>query len=111
MGKLIMDLLTKIADKALSARFIITVMIGLTYCHIVGHCVHHYLQALKDNPGQLEAFVTGLMVGFTSIATFVIKAYFDRTDRADEARPTQIAGSVTTSTTTTQAEVKDGKVS
>ena len=86
MVKQLFDLLNKISDKVFSARFLITVMIGFTYCHIVRHCVHHYLESLKANPGQLEAFVTGLMVGFTSIATFVIKAYFDRADRADEAK-------------------------
>jgi hypothetical protein len=101
MIKLVFDLINKIADKIFSARFLITVMIGITYCHVVAHCVHHYLESLKSNPGQLEAFVTGVFMGFSSVATFVIKAYFDRADRADEAKPTQSPGSIIQSTTTT----------
>lgn len=102
MGKLFFDLLNKISDKIFSARFLITVMIGITYCHIVAHSVHHYLESLKANPGQLEAFVTGLMVGFTSVATFIFKAYFDRADRADEKKST------TESKTTTVNQTKTG---
>ena len=70
-----------ILDKILSARFIITVCIGFTYCKMVHHCVYFYLESMKSDPGKMEAFVTGLIMGFSSIAMFVIKSYFDRTDR------------------------------
>lgn len=71
-----------ILDKVLSARFIITVCIGFTYCKMVHHCVYFYLESMKSDPGKMEAFVTGLIMGFSSIAMFVIKSYFDRTDRS-----------------------------
>lgn len=70
-----------ILDKVLSARFIITVCVGFTYCVIVRHAVNFYLESMKNNPDRMEAFVTGLIMGFSSIATLVIKAYFDRQDR------------------------------
>lgn len=79
-----------IIDKVLSARFLITVAIGFTYCHIVWHAVHFYLKAMTSDPKQMEAFATGLIMGFTGIATFIFKAYFDRADRpvaVDPAKP------------------------
>lgn len=84
MMKDIVDLISRTLDKVLSARFLITIAIGLTYCHIVWHSVHFYLKSMVADPGKMEAFATGLMVGFTSVATFIFKAYFDRSDRAAE---------------------------
>lgn len=81
MGKMIIDFLSKIADKVFSARFIITVMFGLTYSHIVWHVVHVYLTAMKDKPELLEAFATGVFTGFSGLAVLVVKSYFDRSDR------------------------------
>lgn len=76
-----LDLINKICDKVFSARFIITIFIGITYCKMVHHCVYYFLESMKNDPTRLEAFVTGLIMGFSSIAMFVIKSYFDRTDR------------------------------
>lgn len=70
-----------IINKILSARFIITVFIGVTYCEMVHHCVYFYLQSMATNPEKMEAFVTGLVMGFSGIAMLVIKSYFDRSDR------------------------------
>lgn len=86
MLKMLFDLLNKICDKILSARFLITLAVGFTYCHIVWHAVHFYLKSMTTDPKQMEAFATGLIMGFTGIASFVFKAYFDRADRADEAK-------------------------
>lgn len=77
------DWLKTISDKLLSARFIITVMFGLTYSHIVWHVVHCYLQAMNNKPELLEAFATGVFTGFSGLAVLVVKSYFDRTDRTD----------------------------
>lgn len=77
-----MNVLNTVLDKILSARFIITVLIGFTYCKMVHHCVYFFLESMKNDPGKLEAFVTGLIMGFSGIAMFVIKSYFDRTDRS-----------------------------
>lgn len=77
-----------IIAKFFSARFLITVMVGLTYCKMVHHCVYFYLQAMTADPGKMEAFVTGLIMGFSGLATLVIKSYFDRTDRTDLPGPT-----------------------
>lgn len=93
-----------IIDKVLSARFLITVAIGFTYCHIVWHAVHFYLKSMSGQPKELEAFATGLIMGFSGIATFIFKAYFDRADRAAEVRPPD--GSVIQSTVTTSQQVK-----
>lgn len=84
MFKMLFDLLNKIVDKLFSARFIITIAVGLTYCHIVWHAVHYYLKSMTNDPKQMEAFATGLIMGFTGIASFIFKAYFDRADRAAE---------------------------
>lgn len=83
MCKLFFDLITRISDKILSARFIITVLFGVTYSHIVWHVVHSYLTAMKDKPELLEAFATGVFTGFSGLAVLVVKSYFDRNDRAD----------------------------
>jgi len=96
-----MKWLELILDKVLSARFLITVFIGITYCKMVHHCVYFYLESMKSDPGKLEAFVTGLIMGFSSIAMFVIKSYFDRTDR-----PTADQSTETTTKVTTTQEVK-----
>lgn len=106
MIKLVFELLNKIVDKFFSARFLITVAIGFTYCHVVWHAVHFYLTSMLNQPKEMEAFATGLIMGFTGIASFIFKAYFDRADRAAEARPTQTDGSVTESTTKVSQEVK-----
>lgn len=82
--KFMFDLLNKIVDKIFSARFLITVTIGFTYCHIVWHAVHFYLKSMVNDPKSMEAFATGLIMGFTGTATFIFKAYFDRADRAPE---------------------------
>lgn len=82
------SLIASVLDKVLSARFIITVCIGFTYCKMVHHCVYFYLESMKSDPGKMEAFVTGLIMGFSSIAMFVIKSYFDRTDRPSTNQPT-----------------------
>lgn len=93
MGKLFFDWLNKISDKMFSARFLITIMFGLTYSHIVWHVVHSYLESMKSKPELLEAFATGVFTGFSGLAVLVVKSYFDRVDRADEAKATQITGS------------------
>lgn len=87
MVKLMFDFLTRISDKILSARFIITVLFGITYSHIVWHVVHAYLSAMKDKPELLEAFATGVFTGFSGLAVLVVKSYFDRNDRAAETKP------------------------
>ena len=89
-----------IINKVFSARFIITVFIGLTYCKMVHHCVYFYLQSMKNNPEKMEAFVTGLIMGFSSLAMFVIKSYFDRIDRP--SAPDTTTSSVTTPAPGTQ---------
>lgn len=76
-----------IINKLFSARFIVTVFIGITYCKMVHHCVYFYLQSMKNDPSKLEAFVTGLIMGFSSLAMYVIKSYFDRNDRQDPTKP------------------------
>ncbi len=90
------EIVSKSLDKILSARFIITIFIGLTYCKMVHHCVYYFLDSMKNDPTRLEAFVTGLIMGFSSIAMFVIKSYFDRTDRAVETPANQTSISSTT---------------
>lgn len=105
MGKIFMDIFSKAVDKILSARFIITIFIGITYCKMVHHCVYYFLESMKNDPTRLEAFVTGLIMGFSSIAMFVIKSYFDRTDRADEAEPNTTTSAVVT---TVEKPIKEG---
>lgn len=83
MGSKFLDIVSKSMDKILSARFIITVLFGVTYSHIVWHVVHSYLGAMKDKPELLEAFATGVFTGFSGLAVLVVKSYFDRTDRGD----------------------------
>lgn len=94
MLTLFFNWLSSVTDKILSARFIITVMFGVTYSHIVWHVVHSYLTAMKDKPELLEAFATGVFTGFSGLAVLVVKSYFDRQDRpeatklvVDESRP------------------------
>lgn len=108
--KLFFDLLNKISDKVFSARFIITVLFGVTYSHIVWHVVHSYLSSMKDKPELLEAFATGVFTGFSGLAVLVVKSYFDRPDRADEIKSAQTSGSVITSTTTTLDAKKEPEV-
>lgn len=84
---LFFDWLNKTTDKLLSARFIITVMFGLTYAHIVWHVVHSYIKANVNHPELLEAFATGVFTGFSGLAVLVVKSYFDRSDRAVEPQP------------------------
>lgn len=105
MAKLILDFISRMMDKILSARFIITVLFGVTYSHIVWHVVHAYLTAMKDKPELLEAFATGVFTGFSGLAVLVVKSYFDRNDRT----PTQEDPNVkkTTSTVTTTAVTTD----
>ena len=88
MIKLFFDWLNIATSKILSARFLITVAIGFTYCHIVWHAVHFFLKSMVSNPDKMEAFATGLMTGFAGTAMFIFKAYFDRTDRPDPTPPT-----------------------
>lgn len=106
MIKLVFELLNKITDKILSARFLITVTIGLTYCHIVWHAVHFYLKSMVNDPKQMEAFATGLIMGFTGTASFVFKAYFDRGDRAAETKAIPTDVSITPLTTQVSQEDK-----
>lgn len=103
MEKLI-DFISKVADRILSARFLITVAVGFTYCHIVWHAVHFYLKSMINDPKQMEAFATGLLMGFTGIASFIFKAYFDRADRSDESKSTESIKSVTESSVTKPKE-------
>lgn len=77
-------MLNKIIEKIFSGRFIATVAIVITYCQIVGSCAGSYIKAISSNPERMESFVVGLIMGFSGIATLVIKAYFDRTDRKQE---------------------------
>lgn len=98
MARLFFDWLNKTTDKLLSARFIITVMFGLTYAHIVWHVVHTYLKANAAHPELLEAFATGVFTGFSGLAVLVVKSYFDRQDRSVAPLP----DSVSTVATTTQ---------
>jgi len=97
-----------ISDKILSARFIITVMFGLTYSHIVWHVVHVYLEAMKGKPELLEAFATGVFTGFSGLAVLVVKSYFDRTDRVDTpvAKIDSTAVTVATKTPTVEEAPK-----
>ncbi len=81
MGKMFFDWLNKTTDKILSARFIITVLFGVTYSHIVWHVVHTYLKDAVGKPELLEAFATGVFTGFSGLAVLVVKSYFDRADR------------------------------
>lgn len=83
-----MALLEKVLDKVLSARFLITIFIGMTYCWIVKHAVSFYLESQKASAENIESFATGLIMGFSGVATFIFKAYFDRTDRTDSAKST-----------------------
>lgn len=97
MVKLFFDWLQTVSDKVLSARFIITVMFGLTYAHIVWHVVHAYLKEMTGKPELLEAFATGVFTGFSGLAVLVVKSYFDRTDRVITDQP-----NATTQTSTTK---------
>ena len=74
-------MLQSIIDKVFSGRFLATVAIVITYCSIVNMAAVSYVNALKNDPTKLEAFVVGLIMGFSGTATLVIKAYFDRNDR------------------------------
>ncbi len=80
-----MGIIQNVLDKILSARFIITVLVGLTYCKMVHHCVYFYLESMKADPGKMEAFATGLIMGFSGLAMLVIKSYFD-IDRTVESK-------------------------
>lgn len=68
-------------DKVLSGRLITTIAIVWTYCIIVKIGAVSYIDSLKADPKQLESFVVGLIMGFSGVATLVIKSYFDRNDR------------------------------
>lgn len=100
-----MNIIMAILDKVLSARFIITVLIGLTYCKMVHHCVYFFLESMKADPGKLEAFATGLIMGFSSIAMFVIKSYFDRTDRPNTTISTSSPSTPNDSTAVTTTQI------
>ena len=102
------EILIKMLDKILSARFLITIGIGWTYCNIVIHTVHEYIQSQKGNSENMESFATGMFMGFSGLAVFVAKAYFDRSDRESTTKPevknevkADPNGAVTSTTTTT----------
>lgn len=105
------SLWASIMDKILSARFLITVFIGITYCKMVNHCVYFYLESMKADPSKMEAFVNGLTVGFSGLAVLVIKSYFDRADRPNTTissstpNPTPVVQATQPQTTINQPEV------
>lgn len=75
------SMFTNILRKLFSARYLITIAITFTYCAIVLISVITYINVIAQIPEKMESFVTGIIVGFSGQAMFVIKAYFDRTDR------------------------------
>lgn len=75
------SILSSISKKLFSARYLITIAITFTYCAIVLISVLTYIKVIAQVPEKMESFVTGIIVGFSGQAMFVIKAYFDRRDR------------------------------
>jgi len=71
----------RIIDKVLSARFLITVAIGYTFCFIViGATIN-----LLSGHSSIEQFKSILeAVGFSSIVGMVIPFYFLRNDRQQQ---------------------------
>lgn len=100
MGKMFFDWLNKTTDKILSARFLITVLFGVTYNHIVWHVVHSYLKEMSGKPELLGAFAEGVLAGFSGLAVLVVKSYFDRTDRPVTDQPNATIQTITTTDTT-----------
>lgn len=69
----------KIIDKLLSGRYFSTLAVITTYCLMIFSCI--YLTVL----GKLTVeTLLGIFTGFTTLATMVIKSYFERSDRPKE---------------------------
>lgn len=79
--------LNRLIDKFSSGRFLTTVALIYTYCFIVGYTTRRYVESLIQNPERLESFAVGLIVGFSGMATLVIKSYFDNVERKPKERP------------------------
>lgn len=104
-----MTIMEKFLDKILSARFLITIMIGATYCNIVIHTVHEYIASQKGSAENMESFASGMFMGFSGLAVFVAKAYFDRNDRQPEGKTevkTEIKQQTNTGGTNDQDSIK-----
>lgn len=69
----------KIADKFLSGRFIVTILLAISYC------VMPFVLAYLVLKGKIEAaFFTGYLTGFCQSFLLVAKFYFERLDRPNE---------------------------
>ncbi len=75
-----MNIEERIIGKMFSGRFIATTAIIITYCASIIVCL--FLTAKKLM--ELETFL-GVFAGFSGLATFVIKSYFDDKKRPHEA--------------------------
>lgn len=68
--------LARVIDKLLSARFIVTVSIIITYCLSVLGCLY----LVVKNKLSIEAFL-GIFTAFSTLAAMVVKSYFERNDK------------------------------
>jgi Na+-driven multidrug efflux pump len=70
------DTVARIIDKCLSARFLVTVSIIVTYCISILLCIYLVIKGKLN----IEAFL-GLFTAFSTLAAVIVNSYFKRDDR------------------------------
>jgi len=70
------NLLYKTISKLLSGRFFVVIATCITYSFVVVYTTIKYVSSV--NPIKLEGFAVGLIMGFSGLAGFIYKSYYDR---------------------------------
>lgn len=73
-----MSILEKITDKILSGRFLVTVMMSLTYCYLVSFIITKLSDKVSGD------FALGFVSGFSTSFMLIIQWYFDKSDEPKE---------------------------
>lgn len=76
-----MEILKQFISKITSGRFICLLGIVFTYCYIINKSINLLVQQKIE-----KDIVVGLVVGFASLASNIITAYFERRDRKTEEK-------------------------
>ena len=74
-----MNIFERIMDKCLSGRFIVLIMISLTYCSVIQACLY------LTSAGKMDIeFLKGLIAGLAGNVVMFWKDYAVRNDRFSE---------------------------
>lgn len=79
-----MWILSRILEKVFSARFILTVFFGLSYC--ISIFCSMYLVVI--NKMEITTFL-GIFSGFAGTTGAIVTSYFSRTDRESSQTPSK----------------------